>query len=90
MTVVNSLPAAPSDNVLGGMVTANLDDKVETSPNESGPVSAFVNLTKWQATKVFWRATLLCFFGGLCVLMEGYQGQITGASRVSYRVLEPG
>ncbi|GFZ49652.1 hypothetical protein JCM24511_07053 [Saitozyma sp. JCM 24511] len=79
MTVINSLPAALSDNVLGGMVTADLDDKVEALPNESGPVSAFVNLTKWQATKIFWRATLLCFFGGLCVLMEGYQGQITGS-----------
>ncbi|WOO81685.1 MFS transporter fmqE [Vanrija pseudolonga] len=41
--------------------------------------SEFLHLSRWQTTKTFWRATLCCFFGGVCVLMEGYQGSITGS-----------
>ncbi|KAL1407893.1 hypothetical protein Q8F55_007329 [Vanrija albida] len=54
-----------------------------TDTKESGVhapiVSEFLHLSRWQTTKTFWHATLCCFFGGVCVLMEGYQGSITGS-----------
>ena len=70
--------AAPPVTLIGlePAMTSNEKAEIVTPP----PVSAFAHLTKLQAVKVFRKATMLCFFAGLCVLMEGYQGQITGKS----------
>lgn len=56
----------------------DIEDKDKERSNQNDLASAFVDLTRWQATRTFWRATSCCFLAGVCVLMEGYQGTLSG------------
>ena len=57
-------------------------EKVD-STQEAGvaPIeSDFVNLSKWRATRVFWKPTLVCIMAMFAVLMDGYAQQLPGTS----------
>ena len=41
--------------------------------------SEFVNLTRWQATRIFWKSTVLCVMAMVAVLMDGYAQSIPGS-----------
>ncbi|KAL1410692.1 hypothetical protein Q8F55_001634 [Vanrija albida] len=76
--------AAPTSNKPASEADSpQLDEKFDLDvmgPDGHTPLaSEFLHLSRWQATKVFWRATMCCFFAGVCVLMEGYQGSVAGS-----------
>ncbi|KAL1404868.1 hypothetical protein Q8F55_008479 [Vanrija albida] len=68
-------PASPRDLDL-----KSLSDPEDIDTPSAPPIqSAFVNLTRGQAVRTFWYATMCCFFAGVCVLMEGYQSSTAGS-----------
>ena len=77
-------PATVVPNPFDGAVipTPSLTDDGEKQvlplESETRQHSPFDDLTKLRATGVFWRSTMMCVFAGLCILMEGYQGTVTG------------
>ena len=40
--------------------------------------SNYVNLTQWQATRIFWKPTFICACAMAAVLMDGYATQTPG------------
>ena len=73
----------------GTIVHDDVDHKLHEEPRHQDDTPAvggyaLDNLTRWQATRILWRPTIFCVCAGLCILMEGYQGSITGKSVASY------
>lgn len=73
-------PTSPLDDTKSLGDTA--DEELGT-PDTPPIQSAFVNLSRGDAVKTFWYATMCCFFAGVCVLMEGYQSSTAGESLLS-------
>jgi len=47
--------------------------------------TAFVGMSKWQAMRKFWRASLFCFMAAFAALLDGFQFSIPGKSHIQAR-----
>ena len=78
MSDITALPVIPLNEKSSFEAGDGLSKPTDDAHPANGMASAYSSLTRWESVKTFWFATMLCFFAGVCVLMEGYQGQITG------------
>lgn len=52
--------------------------KLEDGPDPEVHETAFVNLSKWQVVKKFWRATIFCYMCTFGIIMDGFQASLPG------------
>ena len=58
---------------------AIVDDKADQRQVEVARAeSEFVDLTKYQSVRIFWKSTLVCVLAMVAVLMDGYANQTPG------------